>query len=120
MPTISSNTILIFNEAIPQSSSLFLRWTSSVSVSLIELPSLEHIRKEEGREGRAKVALIARRLAAVAKEVESMDKGEETRQAVEKYCERFENDMLKLFDRYYRKSDPKGMAVSWVCFLQAA
>ena len=73
---------------------------------------LEQIRKEEGREGRAKVAVIARRLAILAKEVETMEGGEETRASIDKYCERFEKDMLKLFDRYYRKGDPKMMAVS--------
>jgi hypothetical protein len=59
------------------------------------------------------VAVLARRLAAVAKEVEDPEvpKDVETRASIEKYCEKFENDMLKLFDRYYRKGDPKGMAV---------
>jgi hypothetical protein len=58
--------------------------------------------------------VLARRLAAVAKEVEDPDspKDRETRASIEKYCEKFENDLLKLFDRYYRKGDPKGMAVS--------
>lgn len=35
----------------------------------------------------------------------------QTRDAIDKYCERFETDMLKLFDRYYRKGDPKMMHV---------
>ena len=30
---------------------------------------------------------------------------------IEKYCEVFEKDMLKLFDKSYRKGDPKMMAV---------
>lgn len=73
---------------------------------------LETLRKEGGRDGRAKVALLARRLLAVAKEVENMPGGEKTRDNIEKYCEKFEKDMLRLFDRYYRKGDPQGMAVS--------
>lgn len=35
----------------------------------------------------------------------------QTRDTIEKYCERFEKDMLRLFDRYYRKGEPKAMAV---------
>ncbi|SCV72671.1 BQ2448_4208 [Microbotryum intermedium] len=73
---------------------------------------LELMRKEGGREGRAKVAVAARRLMSLAKEVEGVDGAEQTRDTIEKYCERFEKDMLKLFDRYYRKGDPKAMAVS--------
>lgn len=38
----------------------------------------------------------------------------QTRDTIEKYCERFEKDMLRLFDRYYRKGDPKAMAVSGI------
>lgn len=71
---------------------------------------LEALRKEN-REGRAKVALLARRLLAVAKEVETMPGGEKTRDHVEKYCEKFEKEMLRLFDRYYRNGDPRGMGV---------
>lgn len=35
----------------------------------------------------------------------------QTRETIERYCERFEKEMLRLFDRYYRKGDPKAMAV---------
>lgn len=34
-----------------------------------------------------------------------------TREAIEKYCEKFEKEMLNLFDRCYRKGDPKMMHV---------
>ena len=71
---------------------------------------LDALRKDGGREGRAKVAAIARRLASVAREVEGVEGGDATRETIDKYCERFEKDMLKLFDRYYRKGDPKMMA----------
>jgi hypothetical protein len=40
---------------------------------------LETLRKEGGRDGRAKVALISRKLAAVAKEVEDIEGGEAVR-----------------------------------------
>ncbi|GAA6029940.1 hypothetical protein JCM8097_009179 [Rhodosporidiobolus ruineniae] len=71
---------------------------------------LERMRKEGGREGRQKVAVAARRLLSLSKEVEGVDGADKTRETIERYCERFEKDMLRLFDRYYRKGDPKAMA----------
>jgi hypothetical protein len=41
----------------------------------------------------------------------------QTRDTIEKFCERFEKEMLKSFDRYYRKGDPKAMAVSGTSLL---
>jgi exocyst complex component 5 len=35
----------------------------------------------------------------------------QTRENIEKYCEKFEKEMLNLFDRCYRKGDPKMMHV---------
>ncbi|KAG8747424.1 Exocyst complex component 5 [Ceratobasidium sp. 414] len=72
--------------------------------------SLEELKKEgKNREGTRQVAIILRRLNVVAKEVE-VPGADVTREHIEKYCEKFEKDMLKLFDRYYRKGDPKMMA----------
>lgn len=34
----------------------------------------------------------------------------QTRDLIDAYCERFERDMLKLFDKFYRRSDPRTMA----------
>lgn len=34
-----------------------------------------------------------------------------TRENIDKYCEKFEKDMLYLFDKCYRKGDPKMMHV---------
>jgi hypothetical protein len=70
---------------------------------------LERLRKEGGREGRLKTAVIARRLSAIAKEVD-IKGAEQTRDTIDQFAERFERDMLKLFDRFYRKSDPKMMS----------
>lgn len=70
---------------------------------------LERLRKEGGREGRIKTAVIARRLAAISREVDVAG-AEQTRDAIDRYCERFERDMLKLFDKFYRRSDPKMMS----------
>ena len=35
----------------------------------------------------------------------------QTRENIEKYCEKFEKDMLGLFDRSYRKGNPTMMTV---------
>lgn len=69
---------------------------------------LDKLRKDGGREGRLKAAMIARRLAVIAREVD-IPGSAATREAVDAYCEQFERDMLKLFDKYYRRSDPKMM-----------
>lgn len=37
-----------------------------------------------------------------------------TRESIDKYCEKFEKDMLYLFDKCYRKGDPKMMHVSLI------
>ncbi|KAG8741295.1 Exocyst complex component 5, partial [Ceratobasidium sp. 428] len=72
--------------------------------------SLEALKKEgKNREGTRQVAIILRRLNVVAKEVD-VPGADVTREHIDKYCEKFEKDMLKLFDRYYRKGDPKMMA----------
>ncbi|GAA96373.1 uncharacterized protein L969DRAFT_91493 [Mixia osmundae IAM 14324] len=66
--------------------------------------------RKSGREGRAQAAVLIRRLSSVAREIEDIEGGEKTCDAIEKYCEAFEKEVLKLFDRYYRKGDPKMMA----------
>ncbi|KAI0268316.1 exocyst complex component Sec10 [Gloeopeniophorella convolvens] len=64
--------------------------------------------KKEGKEGRRQVAVLLRRLSTLAKEVD-LPTAEKTRENIDKYCEKFEKDMLYLFDRCYRKGDPKMM-----------
>ncbi|KAH9894425.1 exocyst complex protein [Cubamyces lactineus] len=64
--------------------------------------------KKEGKEGRRKVAVLLRRLATVAKEVD-LPLSDKTREHIDRYCEKFEKDMLHLFDRAYRRGDPKMM-----------
>ncbi|KAG8218675.1 exocyst complex component Sec10-like protein [Butyriboletus roseoflavus] len=64
--------------------------------------------KKEGKGGRREVAVILRRLTTVAKEVD-LPNAEKTRENIDKYCEKFEKDMLYLFDKCYRKGDPKMM-----------
>ncbi|KAI0824698.1 exocyst complex protein [Trametes gibbosa] len=64
--------------------------------------------KKEGKEGRRTVAVLLRRLATVAKEVD-LPHSDKTRENIDRYCEKFEKDMLHLFDRAYRRGDPKMM-----------
>ncbi|KAG7096738.1 hypothetical protein E1B28_004151 [Marasmius oreades] len=68
---------------------------------------LDALRKE-GRQGRRQVAILLRRLNTVAKEVD-LPSADKTREHIEKYCEKFEKEMLNLFDRCYRRGDPKMM-----------
>ncbi|CAO1618629.1 unnamed protein product [Jaminaea pallidilutea] len=70
---------------------------------------LDRLRKEGGRQGRLRTAIIARRLGAISREVDVAG-AEEIRETVDRYNERFERDMLKLFDKFYRKSDPRMMS----------
>ena len=84
--------------------------------------------KKEGKEGRRQVAVILRRLVIVAKEVDLPHAEKvilpplhdyllndnpriQTREAIDKYCETYEKEILSLFDRAYRKGDPKLMHV---------
>ena len=84
--------------------------------------------KKEGKEGRRQVAVILRRLVIVAKEVDlpyaekvilplpriwPLDNNwcAQTREVIDRYCEAFEREILDLFDRAYRKGDPKMMHV---------
>ncbi|KAF8514881.1 exocyst complex component Sec10 [Hysterangium stoloniferum] len=69
---------------------------------------LDNLQKEGGRDGRHQTAIILRRLSIVAKEVD-MPSADKTRENIDKYCEKFEKNMLRLFDRCYRKGDPKMM-----------
>ncbi|CAO1620019.1 unnamed protein product [Parajaminaea phylloscopi] len=70
---------------------------------------LDRLRKDGGREGRLQTAVIARRLGVISREVD-VPGADEIREAVDRYNERFERDMLKLFDKFYRKSDPRMMS----------
>ncbi|KAF8318148.1 exocyst complex component Sec10 [Clavulina sp. PMI_390] len=69
---------------------------------------LDSLRKDGGKAGRRQVATTLRRLLTVAKEVDLPD-AEQTRERIDKYCEQFEKDMLRLFDKSYRKGDPNMM-----------
>ncbi|KAF8515003.1 exocyst complex protein [Gautieria morchelliformis] len=69
---------------------------------------LDNLQKDGGKEGRHQAAIILRRLSTVAREVD-LPSAEKTRENIDKYCEKFEKNMLRLFDRCYRKGDPKMM-----------
>jgi len=92
-----------------------------------EISRLDFLKKE-GKEGRRQVAIILRRLVIVAKEVDLSYAEKvtppplckwlfndnwhiQTRETIDKYCETFEKEVLNLFDRAYRKGDPKMMHV---------
>ncbi|KAI8985304.1 exocyst complex component Sec10-like protein [Pilobolus umbonatus] len=64
--------------------------------------------RQSGEEGQLKVAIISRRLNAVAKEVDNDI--EKTRNSIEKFCESFEKEILGDFDRAYEENDQPSMA----------
>lgn len=64
--------------------------------------------KKEGKLGRRQVAVILRRLNTVAREVD-LPTADKTREAIDRYCEKFEKEMLYLFDRCYRRVEPTMM-----------
>ncbi|CAO3622249.1 unnamed protein product [Cunninghamella blakesleeana] len=68
--------------------------------------SLDMLRYESGEEGQYKAAVLARRLNAVAKEV---DNDAKVRIGIEKFCESFEKEMLEEFDKAYKEGDPRVM-----------
>ena len=69
---------------------------------------LDKLQKDGGKEGRQQAAIILRQLSTVAKEVD-MPSVDKTRENIDKYCEKFETNMLRLFDQCYRKGNPKMM-----------
>jgi exocyst complex component 5 len=94
------------------------------------------MRKDSGKEGRQKVAVLLRRLKIVAAETDIAGAETvgiipalyltisstpvQTRENIDKYCETFEQDILKLFDKSYRKGDPKMMHVRTITNIQVA
>ncbi|KAG9289444.1 hypothetical protein G9A89_008005 [Geosiphon pyriformis] len=69
---------------------------------------LENLKKQQGREGQFKAAVIARRLNTIAREVD-IPGAEAAKARVEKFCEVLEKELLDQFDRAYRKGDAKTM-----------
>ena len=100
-----------------------------IQFSRNDVAKLDVMRKEGGKEGRMKLAILLRRMKTTAKEVD-IPIGEQVsvlrlsnlsnllkvKENVDKYCEKFEKDMLRLFDRSYRKGDPTMMAVCCAFF----
>lgn len=70
--------------------------------------------RQGGEEGQLKTAIIARRLNAVAKDV---DNDADAKVAIEKFCESFEKEILEEFDKAYEEGDPRVMAVRDMCCL---
>lgn len=48
----------------------------------------------------------------IVKKKTEREKADRVKDEVERYCEKFEKEVLRLFDRSYRKGDPRMMAVS--------
>ncbi|WVQ74124.1 hypothetical protein IAR50_003715 [Cryptococcus sp. DSM 104548] len=64
--------------------------------------------EQGGKDGDESSVVVDQRL--VSKRRREKERGERVRDQVESYCERFEKELLRLFDRSYRKGDPRMMA----------
>ncbi|KAG8798218.1 Exocyst complex component 5 [Serendipita sp. 400] len=82
-----------------------------IQFSRNDVTKMDVLRKEGGKEGRMKLAILLRRINTTAKEVD-IPISEKVKENIDRYCEKFEKDMLRLFDRSYRKGDPEMMAHS--------
>ncbi|KXS21231.1 exocyst complex component Sec10 [Gonapodya prolifera JEL478] len=84
-----------------------------VIVYFLEMQSGDNRRleslRQSGPDGEYQVAIISRRLSAIAKEIDAPGT-EKTRANIERYCEELEKTMLDSFDNAYRSGDVKGMA----------
>jgi exocyst complex component 5 len=72
---------------------------------------LDSLQLSSDQAGKSKCAIMTRRLLHLAKD---MDEEGRIRESIEKYGERLEKDLLKGFDRAYRRGDLREMRV---CFL---
>lgn len=66
----------------------------------------EPAKETNGDEGTPALAKL------IVKRRSEKEKADRVRDEVERYCEKFEKEVLRLFDRSYRKGDPRMMAVS--------
>ena len=76
----------------------------NAATSLIETEA--SATKENGDEGTPGLAKL------IVKKRSEKEKADRVKDEVERYCEKFEKEVLRLFDRSYRKGDPRMMAVS--------
>nr|CAG8570941.1 11534_t:CDS:10 [Entrophospora candida] len=73
-----------------------------------DIEKLENLRTYGGKDGQLKAAVIARRLNAIAKDVD-IPGAEAARERIEKYCEILEKELLEQFDRAYKERNLKTM-----------
>lgn len=72
---------------------------------------------KEGGEGDEGTPVLAK---TIVKRRTEKEKADRVRDEVERYCEKFEKEVLRLFDKSYRKGDPRMMAVSVASSLEPA
>jgi hypothetical protein len=80
----------------------------NAATAVVELEASAAKDEGEGTPGIAKL---------MVKKRSEKEKADRVRDEVERYCERFEKEVLRLFDRSYRKGDPRMMAVSPHCVM---
>lgn len=83
----------------------------NAATAVLEAEAASAKEASEGGDGGDK-GISAGGAKAINKRRTEKEKAERVRDEVERYCEKFEKEVLKLFDRSYRKGDPRMMAVS--------
>ena len=105
-----------------------------------ELTALEHVRRRDGGEGMVRCAQIARQLMRISQRLDpgswpsseggrkstngpngamAKSRGHNTKEAIEKFSETLEQDLLKQFDEFYRRQNFEGMKVCLPLFESA-
>ena len=69
---------------------------------------LDALQLSSGQSGKSQCAIMTRRLLSLAKD---LDEEGRVRENIEKYGERLEKDLLKSFDKAYRRGDLREMGV---------
>lgn len=73
---------------------------------------LEKLRKSGKTEDSIRCAIVARQLSIITKRLDASGTVDQTKELVEKFSETLEKDLLRQFDKAYRKSDWEMMRVS--------
>jgi len=74
---------------------------------------LDSLQLSSDLNGKSHCAIMTRRLLNLSKELDSEG---HVRESIEKYGERLEKDLLKAFDKAYRRADLRAMRVSSFSF----
>ena len=72
---------------------------------------LDSLQLSSDQDGKSKCAVMTRRLLTLSKDLDAEGR---IRESIEKYGERLEKDLLKSFDKAYRRADLRAMGVRFL------